>query len=206
MVRRRCLTRWLAALKENFLPTPISIRRARGRDALNARFMTLTRASRSILRSGATYRSACLIRRARRLADAAEYAPQIVYTKHYVIGASHYAYTEDVTDEAYLDFSRDRLPGGQLCLATFMPDGTIKNEVLVSSPTGTIRDPDASWDGKKILSLCVRASTKTISISTNMTPRRRRPGKLPLDLALRILSRSTFLTAISFSARRAAVR
>ena len=124
-----------------------------GVDALNAQFMTLTSAREPVdsAQWRGLYRSACLIRRARRLADAAEYAPQIVYTKHYVIGASHYAYTEDVTDEAYLDFSRDRRPGGQLCLATFMPDGTIKNEVLVSSPTGTIRDPDVSWDGKKIL-------------------------------------------------------
>ncbi|MGN1065736.1 MAG: TolB family protein, partial [Thermoguttaceae bacterium] len=97
------------------------------------------------------YRDACLARRARRLASAVEYAPKIVYTKHYVIGASHYAYTEDVTDEAYLDFSCDRSPGGQLCLATFAPDGTIRNEVLVESKKGTIRDPDVSWDGKRIL-------------------------------------------------------
>ena len=97
------------------------------------------------------YRDACLARRARRLASAVEYAPKIVYTKHYVIGASHYAYTEDVTDEAFLDFSCDRSPGGQLCLATFAPDGTIRNEVLVESKKGTIRDPDVSWDGKRIL-------------------------------------------------------
>ncbi|MBQ9875231.1 MAG: hypothetical protein IJM30_12295 [Thermoguttaceae bacterium] len=97
------------------------------------------------------YVDACLARRARRLASFAEESPRIVYTKHYVIGASHYAYTEDVSDEAYLDFSRDRRPGGQLCLATLAPDGTIRNEVLVETERGTIRDPDVSWDGKKIL-------------------------------------------------------
>ncbi len=97
------------------------------------------------------YRKACLIRRARRLAAAVEVAPKIVYTKHYVIGASHYAYTEDVTDEAHLDFSCNRQPGGQLCLATFASDGTIRNEILVATDKGTIRDPDVSWDGKKIL-------------------------------------------------------
>lgn len=97
------------------------------------------------------YRQACLIRRARRLAFTVETSPKIVYTKHYAIGASHYAYTEDVTDEARQDFSCNRQPGGQLCLATFASDGTIRNEILVSTDKGTIRDPDVSWDGKRIL-------------------------------------------------------
>ena len=97
------------------------------------------------------YADVCKARRARRLAVVVENAPAFVYTKHYVIGASHYAYTEDVTDEAYRDFSVDRKPGGQLCLATFQPDGTLKHEVLVSTAEGTIRDPDVSWDGKRIV-------------------------------------------------------
>lgn len=97
------------------------------------------------------YADVCKARRARRLAVVVENAPAFVYTKHYVIGASHYAYTEDVTDEAYLDFSVDRKPGGQLCLATFQPDGTLEHEVLVSTAEGTIRDPDVSWDGKRIV-------------------------------------------------------
>ncbi len=97
------------------------------------------------------YRDACVERRAVRLADAIEHAPQFVYTKHYVIGASHYAYTDDATDEDVRDYSFDRRPGGQLCLATFMSDGSIKNEVLVETTEGTIRDPDVSWDGKRIL-------------------------------------------------------
>ncbi len=106
------------------------------------------------------YRDACLARRALRLANVEEQAPKFVYTKHYVIGASHYAYTEDVSDEAYLDFSRDRKPGGQLCLATFAPDGTIRNEVLVAVEDGTIRDPDVSWDGTKILFSMRKSFTK----------------------------------------------
>ncbi|MBP5621388.1 MAG: hypothetical protein J6X44_05180, partial [Thermoguttaceae bacterium] len=132
---------------ENFDPTSAGV------EALTARFTALVDAKEPVdsPKWREVYRSACLIRRARRLASAVEYAPKIVYTKHYVIGASHYAYTEDVTDEAKLDFSCNRQPGGQLCLATFEPDGTIKNEVLVGTATGTIRDPDVSWDGKKIL-------------------------------------------------------
>ncbi|MDO5308160.1 MAG: hypothetical protein Q4G03_01485 [Planctomycetia bacterium] len=99
----------------------------------------------------ALYYDVCRIRRARRLLDLPELCPKFVYTKHYVIGASHYAYTEDVSDEEYRDFSCDRRPGGQLCCATFAPDGTIRNEILVSVPNGTLRDPDVSWDADKIL-------------------------------------------------------
>jgi len=97
------------------------------------------------------YRDACRVRRARRLADAAEIAPQFVYTKHFVIGASHYAYTEDVTDEWSPDYSSDRQEGGQLIRATFAPDGSIRNEILVETKGGVIRDPDVSWDGKRVL-------------------------------------------------------
>ncbi|MBP5622232.1 MAG: hypothetical protein J6X44_09475 [Thermoguttaceae bacterium] len=97
------------------------------------------------------YVDACRERRAARLESAIDAAPQFVYTKHYVMGASHYAYTEDVSDEAYFDTSVNRQPGGQLCLATFMPDGSINHEVLVETPDGTIRDPDVSWDGTKVL-------------------------------------------------------
>lgn len=97
------------------------------------------------------YYDACEVRRRLRLADAVELAPKFVYAKHFVLGASHYAYTEDVTDEAYRDYSRDRQPGGQLCLATFAEDGSIRNEVLLEAPEGMIRDPEVSYDGKEIL-------------------------------------------------------
>lgn len=97
------------------------------------------------------YFDVCRVRRARRLADAAEIAPSFVYTKHYVIGASHYAYTEDVTDEWYKDYSCNRQPGGQLIRADFAPDGSIRNEILVETPRGTLRDPDVSWDGERVL-------------------------------------------------------
>ena len=106
------------------------------------------------------YRDACRIRRARRLAAAAEIAPQFVYTKHFVIGASHYAYTEDVTDEWNIDYSVNRQPGGQLIRATFAPDGSIRNEVLVETQSGTLRDPDVSWDGKRVL-FSMRKDLKT---------------------------------------------
>ncbi len=133
--------------KPNFDPT------SAGAQALQKRFQALVDAKEPVQspKWRELYEDACLVRRARRLASAAELCPQIVYTKHYVIGGSHYAYTENVTDEAFNDFSCNRTPGGQLCLATFMPDGTIRHEILVERATGTLRDPDVSWDGKKIL-------------------------------------------------------
>ena len=97
------------------------------------------------------YKKACTARRQVRLETVREEYPQIVYTKHYVIGASFYAYTEDTSDEEYRDFSRDRRPGGQLCLMTLLPNGETKNEILCETKEGTIRDPDVSWDGKRIL-------------------------------------------------------
>ena len=97
------------------------------------------------------YYDACQVRRELRIADAAELAPKFIYTKHYVFGASHYAYTEDVSDEAYHDTSVNRQDGGQLCLATLHPDGSVENEVLVDVAEGSIRDPEVSWDGKEIV-------------------------------------------------------
>ena len=97
------------------------------------------------------YVASCAARRRARLADAVAESPRFVYTKHYVMGASHYAYTEDVTDEAYKDYSVNRQPGGQLCLATLDASGNVRSEVLVETSTGTIRDPDVSYDGKRVL-------------------------------------------------------
>lgn len=106
------------------------------------------------------YRSACRERRMRRLAVIAEETPEIIFTKHYIMGASHYAYTEDVSDEAYQDFSVDRKPGGQLCRLTVRPDGTTETAVLNEVPDGTIRDPDVSYDGKRILFSMRRSFTE----------------------------------------------
>ena len=47
------------------------------------------------------YLSACKTRRKIRLADAFELCPDLVYTTHYVMGGSHYTYTEDVVDALF---------------------------------------------------------------------------------------------------------
>ncbi|MDO5581478.1 MAG: hypothetical protein Q4G69_10085 [Planctomycetia bacterium] len=108
----------------------------------------------------AFYEKLCRTRRTERLNMIAEFSPVWIYTKHYVIGASFYAYTEDASDEEYKDFSRDRRNGGQLCKMEILPDGQIKHEILYEVKEGTIRDPDVSWDGKKILFSMRRHFTK----------------------------------------------
>ena len=77
-----------------------------------------------------TYLDICRERRIYRLETPIEEAPLFVFTKHYVMGASHYAYTEDVSDEEFKDISINRKPGGQLCTLKINPDGTTETKVL----------------------------------------------------------------------------
>ena len=93
------------------------------------------------------YAEACAARRQVRLAPLAAAVPQIVFTKHYTLGGSHYAYTEGQSDA---QAERNFVAGAALCLLKW--DGAeYRTEVLVDSPKGAIRDPDVSYDGKRIL-------------------------------------------------------
>ena len=70
--------------------------------------------------------------------------PPFVFVKHAVMGGSHYAYTEGQSDaqaERHFD------PGSALCI--FDPTNGV--QTLLEDKTGVIRDPDVSWDGKRIL-------------------------------------------------------
>jgi hypothetical protein len=93
------------------------------------------------------YLRACASRRAARLRTLMQKAPQIVFTKHYDLGGSHYAYTEgqsDAQDERHFE------PGSSLCLLRM--DGLYgRTRVLVNDPGGVIRDPDVSYDGRCVL-------------------------------------------------------
>ncbi len=71
--------------------------------------------------------------------------PPFVFVKHAVMGGSHYAYTEGQSDA---QAERHFTPGAALCL--FDPT-TGKVETLLEDKTGVIRDPDVSFDGKRIL-------------------------------------------------------
>jgi len=91
-------------------------------------------------------------RRVKRLERLAATSAQFVYVKHYTIsGDAELSGNAIVTDECKPGHVRCGRPGGQLCLATIRPDGTVAHEVLVDRPHGCVRDPDVSFDGRLVL-------------------------------------------------------
>jgi len=93
------------------------------------------------------YVKACKARRARRLAPLLAKCPKIVHTKHYDMGGSHYAYTEGQSDA---QAERHFRPGTALCLLE-ADAGLGRTRILIEDAGGVIRDPDVSYDGKRIL-------------------------------------------------------
>jgi len=93
------------------------------------------------------YVKACEKRREIRLQPLLRECKRIVFTKHYNIGGSHYAYTEGQSDAQN---ERTFIPGSALCL--FEMDGCYgRVRTLINDPDGVIRDPDVSYDGRRIL-------------------------------------------------------
>lgn len=93
------------------------------------------------------YLETCKARRAVRLRPLAEHSPRIVFTKHYNLGGSHYAYTEGQSDAQN---ERHFYPGTALCVLTYS-GGQCHVETLIEDKGGVIRDPDVSYDGKRVL-------------------------------------------------------
>ena len=70
-----------------------------------------------------------------------------MFTKHYNMGGSHYAYTEGQSDA---QAERHFVPGTALCLLEM--DGTTPRiRTLLEDDGGVIRDPDVSYDGRRVL-------------------------------------------------------
>jgi hypothetical protein len=94
------------------------------------------------------YIRACDARRAKRLNALRARCGKIVFTKHFEMGEVHYAFTEGLSDGLSKRYFH---PGGGL----FLLDVTGKTptvETLVDAGSGgVIRDPDVSYDGKRIL-------------------------------------------------------
>ena len=99
------------------------------------------------------YKRACALRRAGRLAIVEELSPEFLYTKHFPMGSGHYAYTEDVSDAQFIEhYDRClRVPGGALCRGHLGQDARVISETIVDTPTGVVRDPDVSYDGKRVV-------------------------------------------------------
>ena len=75
-------------------------------------------------------------------------APRIVFTKHYDLGGSHYAYTEGQSDaqaERHFD------AGASLCLLKMEGICMAQIGTLLDDRQGVIRDPDVSYDGRRVL-------------------------------------------------------
>ncbi len=97
--------------------------------------------------SAGAYERACIARRGKRLSELTNRYRQIVFTKHYDLGGSHYAYTEGQSDAQN---ERHFVPGASLCLLSLDgPFGRVKE--LLHDANGVIRDPDVSMDGKHVL-------------------------------------------------------
>jgi len=93
------------------------------------------------------YVRACRARRARRLRPLLASCARIVFTKHYNLGGSHYAYTEGQSDA---QAERSFRAGTALCVLELdAGGGTVRT--LLADAHGVIRDPDVSYDGKRIL-------------------------------------------------------
>ena len=95
----------------------------------------------------ALYVKVCEKRRAMRLKPMTDKWKRFVFAKHYNLGGSHYAYTEGQSDaQAERQFS----PGSALC--TLEMDGVYaKVKPLLSDDKGVFRNPDVSFDGKRVL-------------------------------------------------------
>lgn len=93
------------------------------------------------------YARTCEIRRAARLAAVRAAAPRMVFTKHRTVLPSFFAYTEGQSDA---QAERHFHPGSSLCLLEI--DGMGEQvRTLLEDPSGAIRDPAVSWDGKRVL-------------------------------------------------------
>lgn len=100
----------------------------------------------------ALYFRLCEKRRAERLRNVTEQAARIVYVKHYTFGCNAtLGSAEHVTDDLTDARPRNWAKGGQLCLLTIRPDGSVTNEVLIDKPEGCVRDPNLSYDGTRLV-------------------------------------------------------
>jgi hypothetical protein len=121
-----------------------------------------------VTNASADYLRTCEARRAQRLAGVPR---RVVFVKHFNLTGSHYAYTEGLSDAQH---ERTFKAGAALCVLEFRPVGRALDarrgddsglrraealqvetepvvETLLDDPKGVIRDPDVSYDGKRVL-------------------------------------------------------
>ncbi len=94
------------------------------------------------------YQDACWLRRERRLGPLLEQDWfGIVYARHFIMGGSHYAYTEGLSDAQ----GERHFIGGSALMLLRMEGAMPVVETLLEDSGGVIRDVDVSWDGTQVL-------------------------------------------------------
>ncbi len=93
------------------------------------------------------YCRAAELRREARLRSLRQQYPRWIFTKHCILGGSHYAYTEGQSDAQH---ERQFEPGAALCRLE-LERAECRVRTLVEDSNGVIRDPDVSWDGRHVL-------------------------------------------------------
>ncbi len=96
------------------------------------------------------YAATCRLRRENRLRTLAMKCPALVFTKHFNMGGSHYAFTEGLSDA---QSERHFVPGAALCLLEMKGETGTTPVVrpLLEDPNGVIRDPDVSYEADRVL-------------------------------------------------------
>lgn len=129
------------------------------------------------------YFDACAARRKARLQSLRGKAAQFIYVKHGIFGCMQgLAGKYDLPDEQVRDYTFGFKKGGQLCMGTVQEDGTIKHEVLLEKPEGTICYPNLSW-GASTLVFSMRDNFETDSYylyAMDMATRRVRQLTFPI--------------------------
>ena len=93
------------------------------------------------------YMQACELRRQERLESFLHRVPRLVFTQRRTLRPSFFAYTEGQSDA---QDERHFLPGSELRVLE-MEGLRGKVRTLVADPSGAIRDPAVSWDGKRVV-------------------------------------------------------
>ncbi len=99
------------------------------------------------------YFEACAVRRRERLKLFQKQPNEFLYVKHFVFGdcQAMFALTDHLTDAVFRECGPDYRMDSQLCRMRINPDGTVFTEVLLDCPTGIVRDPCVSWDGRRVV-------------------------------------------------------
>lgn len=113
-----------------------------------AKFIASAKNSKTVQAAAQNYFYAAGKRRIEFFANLKGKPNTFIYVERYPISPSFFGYTEAVSDaRGEARFA----PNSALCMLTINPNGTCVREVLLEDKNGAIRDPDVSYDGKKIL-------------------------------------------------------